>query len=117
MGLLSLLNFALVALPIGSTLGVLLGLQAHRDATGQDPIFKPTNPGVPPKNNKITIVHKCNETVGITPASSGDEYTRTYPSPDVVTPRPTPPLSFTALLVMRPVAPRLSRRATSTMGT
>ncbi|KAF4119934.1 Glycosyl hydrolase family 12 [Geosmithia morbida] len=75
MGALSLLNFVLVALPIGSTLGVLLGLQAHRDATGQEPLFKPTNPNTPPKNDGITLVHKCNETVGISPASVGDKYT------------------------------------------
>ena len=94
MGALSLLNFVLVAIPIGATLGTLLGIQSHRSASGQKPLFKPdhptdpTNPGGggggggggwggPPKkgDNGITIESHCNETLGISPPSLGDHYT------------------------------------------
>lgn len=84
MGALSLLNFVLLAIPIGTTLGVLLGIQSHRLATGQEPLFKPDNPtdnpdGSPKKgDNGIKIEYYCDETIGISPASQGDHYTRTY---------------------------------------
>lgn len=80
MGALFLLNFVLVAIPIGSTVGVLLGIQGHRAATGQEPLFKPKEPtgpgGGPPKNDDgIKIEYYCDETIGISPPSQGDHYT------------------------------------------
>ena len=80
MGALFLLNFVLVAIPIGSTLGVLLGLQSQRQANGQDPLFKPDKPTGPggkpvPGDNGIEIEVHCDETLGISPPSQGDHYT------------------------------------------
>lgn len=80
MGALSLLNFVFLAVPIGSTVGVLVGLQSYRDANGQQPLFKPNRPNgpggkPPPNDNGITIEYHCDETLGISPLSQGDHYT------------------------------------------
>lgn len=80
MGALFLLNFVLVAIPIGTTLGVLLGIQSQRAANGQEPLFKPDHPtgpgGGPPKNDDgIKVEYYCDETIGISPPSQGDHYT------------------------------------------
>ena len=80
MGALFLLNFVLVAIPIGTTLGVLLGIQGQRAASGQEPLFKPKHPegpgGGPPKNdNGIKTEYYCDETIGISPPSLYDHYT------------------------------------------
>ncbi|KAF7557061.1 hypothetical protein G7046_g6121 [Stylonectria norvegica] len=64
-----IVNFGLLALPIGTTLGVLLGMQSHRTATGQPNPFKP----VP--DNKVTPVQSCEKAFGITPETTGLEYT------------------------------------------
>jgi len=80
MGALFLLNFVLVAIPIGATLGTLLGIQSQRAANGQEPLFKPDKPtgpgGGPPKNDDgIKVEYYCDETIGISPPSQGDHYT------------------------------------------
>ncbi|KAL6400244.1 xyloglucan-specific endoglucanase [Ilyonectria robusta] len=80
MGVRFLVNFVLLALPIGITLGVLLGLQQHKDATGGGPIFggDDDQPGKTPSNNKFTHVQNCDKSFGIHPDSKGQNYTRKY---------------------------------------
>ncbi|KAF6814717.1 xyloglucan-specific endoglucanase [Colletotrichum plurivorum] len=70
-----LVNFGLLALPIGVTLGILIGLEASRSANGDPPLF--TNPDVPvPKpNNGITALVSCDKAMGLHPESKGQEYT------------------------------------------
>ncbi|KAF7552231.1 hypothetical protein G7Z17_g4479 [Cylindrodendrum hubeiense] len=78
MGLRFLVNFVLLALPIGITLGVLLGLQQHRDATGQGPIFggdDDTGGGSTPDNDDVLKVQNCDKSFGIHPESKGQNYT------------------------------------------
>lgn len=67
MGLRSLISFVLLAIPIGATLGILLGLDAHRTATGQQPLFQ---------DNSVSIDTYCQKAYGITPPSTGQQYTR-----------------------------------------
>ncbi|TDZ13576.1 putative xyloglucan-specific endo-beta-1,4-glucanase A [Colletotrichum spinosum] len=69
-----LVNFGLLALPIGVTLGILLGIQGHRTATGQPPLFNP-DPTTPKKNNGITAMVSCDKAMGLHPESTGQEYT------------------------------------------
>ncbi|EQL01618.1 hypothetical protein G6O67_002817 [Ophiocordyceps sinensis] len=64
-----LVNVGFLALPIAATLGILLGLQAHRQATGQTPLF------VPPLDNKWVEKTYCQKSTGIHPESKGQEYT------------------------------------------
>jgi len=80
MGALWLLNFVLLAIPIGTTLGVLLGLQASRES----PLFEDypgfgsgNGPGRGPlRDNRVTKQDPlCNENVGVSPLSQGDHYT------------------------------------------
>lgn len=73
-----LVNFGLLALPIGVTLGILLGLDASRQASGGAPLFTgdPTTPGSTPNNNGITAMVSCDKAMGLHPLSKGQEYTR-----------------------------------------
>ncbi|KAK5076978.1 hypothetical protein LTS08_007533 [Lithohypha guttulata] len=66
MGIRSLVSFGLIAVPIGATLGVLIGLDAHRSATGQQPLFQ---------DNSVSIDTYCQKAYGITPRSLGQQYT------------------------------------------
>jgi hypothetical protein len=77
MGLLWIINFVLLSIPIGATLGVLLGIQSHRAAAGEEPLFQPAppGPGEAPDDDRITVKAYCNETIGISPPSQGDHYT------------------------------------------
>ncbi|KAH7320773.1 concanavalin A-like lectin/glucanase domain-containing protein [Stachybotrys elegans] len=80
MGALWLLNFVLLAIPIGTTLGVLLGLQASRESPlfEGDPGFGSGNgPGRGPlRDNSVTKQDPlCNQNVGVSPLSQGDHYT------------------------------------------
>ncbi|KZL69398.1 xyloglucan-specific endoglucanase [Colletotrichum incanum] len=69
-------NFVLLAVPIGVTLGVLMGLDAGRSANGDKPLFtEPDNPGTIPKNNGITAMVSCDKAMGLHPLSKGQEYT------------------------------------------
>ncbi|KAI8168590.1 putative xyloglucan-specific endo-beta-1,4-glucanase A [Colletotrichum sp. SAR 10_65] len=72
-----LVNFGLLALPIGVTLGILLGLDASRQASGGAPLFTgdPTTPGSTPNNNGITAMVSCDKAMGLHPLSKGQEYT------------------------------------------
>ncbi|CRK11639.1 xyloglucan-specific endo-beta-1 like protein [Verticillium longisporum] len=67
-----LVNVGLLGLPIAVTLGILFGLDQHRSATGQPPLWSP--PG-PPINNGITEETYCQRAFGIHPESKGQEYT------------------------------------------
>lgn len=66
MGLRSLLSFGMIALPIGATLGLLIGLDAHRSATGQSPLFQ---------DDSVSKDQYCQKAYGITPTSIGQQYT------------------------------------------
>ncbi|KAJ0135149.1 hypothetical protein CTA2_2374 [Colletotrichum tanaceti] len=69
-------NFVLLAVPIGVTLGILMGLDAGRSANGDKPLFtQPDNPGTIPKNNGITPMVSCDKAMGLHPLSKGQEYT------------------------------------------
>ncbi|KAI3539479.1 hypothetical protein CPAR01_00829 [Colletotrichum paranaense] len=69
-------NFVLLAVPIGATLGILIGIDAGRSSNGQSPIFtEPDNPGTTPKNNGITAMVSCDKAMGLHPLSKGQEYT------------------------------------------
>ncbi|WYZ43940.1 hypothetical protein EsH8_VII_000376 [Colletotrichum jinshuiense] len=69
-------NFVLLAVPIGATLGILIGLDAGRSSSGQPPLFtEPDNPGTIPKNNGITAMVSCDKAMGLHPESKGQEYT------------------------------------------
>lgn len=66
MGIRSLLSFGLIAVPIGATLGILLGLDQHRKATGQAPLFQ---------DNSVVTKQYCQKAYGISPTSNGQQYT------------------------------------------
>ena len=67
MGVLWLLNLVLIAFPVCTTVGVLLGVQTHRVAIGKPPLFV---------DNGIKSKSYCQKTLGISPPSKGDHYTR-----------------------------------------
>lgn len=75
-----LVNVALLAIPIAVTLGILFGLQSHRDATGQPPLFAPQPPPIPtpappkPPKNGVTKTRYCQKSYGITPDTTGQKY-------------------------------------------
>lgn len=76
-----LVNFGLLALPIAITLGILFGLEKHREATGGPPLFKPQpDPTKPkrPNDNGITVEQYCQKSYGIHPETKGLEFTREY---------------------------------------
>ena len=74
-----LVNFGLLALPIAITLGVLIGLQSQRTATGGPPLFKPDpKPTGPKKKHGITTEQHCQKSYGIHPETKGQEYTREF---------------------------------------
>ncbi|KAM5341762.1 hypothetical protein ACJ41O_014793 [Fusarium nematophilum] len=62
-----LVNFGLLALPIAITIGILLGLESHREAVGKPPLFAP--------DNKVVSKEYCQKSFGIHPLTKGQEYT------------------------------------------
>ncbi|KAK5064958.1 hypothetical protein LTR84_000792 [Exophiala bonariae] len=66
MGLRSLVSAGFLLLPIAVTLGLLLGLQAHREARGMPPPFV---------SNKVSTDTYCQRAFGISPATRGLQYT------------------------------------------
>lgn len=76
-----LLNIVLVGIPIGTTAGVLVGLQAQRDANGQEPLFGDLpgygggGAGSAPKDDRITNEIFCDTSIGFSPPSQHDHYT------------------------------------------
>lgn len=90
MGVRWLVNAGLLVLPIGTTIGVLMGIDASRQSSGQDPIFDGgSGSGAPiggggnsgsgggvgnPHDDKITDKMYCQKQVGIAPPSKGTQY-------------------------------------------
>jgi hypothetical protein len=85
-----IINAGLLAIPIGATVGVLMGIESHRQATGQAPLFAgggdgdgggdvggggPSGGIVSGGSNGITISQYCQQFYGIQPQSKGVEYT------------------------------------------
>ncbi|GIC86421.1 glycoside hydrolase family 12 protein [Aspergillus udagawae] len=77
-------NAGLLAIPIGGTVGALMGIDAHRHATGQAPLFSgggggssgsgSGGSGSPTHNGLENIVH-CHESYGIKPETKGQSFT------------------------------------------
>ncbi|PBP22930.1 glycoside hydrolase family 12 protein [Diplocarpon rosae] len=80
MGARWLVNAVLLALPVGTTIGVLLGLDSHRQSTGQAPLFDGEDGrgngagGGSSSDNRVTNSQYCQKQVGISPASTGVQY-------------------------------------------
>ncbi|GLI80205.1 hypothetical protein PoHVEF18_008556 [Penicillium ochrochloron] len=93
MALRLLVNTGLLAIPIGGSVGTLLGIDAHRSATGQPPLFTSdgnSNTGSgsggdstgggsggsgSTTNNGVTNTQYCQSSYGISPPSDGQLYT------------------------------------------
>lgn len=97
MALRLIVNAGLMALPIGGAVGTLLGIDAHRSATGQPPLFTSdghsgtggstggghdstgsdsTHPGT--TNNGVTTTPYCDLSYGFTPPTQGESFTCSY---------------------------------------
>ena len=92
-----LVNAVLVAIPVGGSVGALLGIDAHRAATGQKPLFTGGNndDGIGTgtggdstggggghdtiTNNGVQHTQYCELSYGITPPSKTEQYTCEYP--------------------------------------
>lgn len=95
-----LVNAFLVAIPVGGSVGALMGIDAHRAATGQKPLFTGGNSenGITPgtggghggdtstgdggghdstsgENNSMRNTQYCDLSWGITPPSKSEQYT------------------------------------------
>jgi len=90
-----IVNAGLLAIPIGGTIGALLGIEAHRQATGQAPLFagggndggsgsgfgsgggstgSSGNTGEHTTNNGVTHSRYCKQSIGIPPGSLGEQF-------------------------------------------
>jgi hypothetical protein len=93
MALKLLVNASLLVIPIGGSLGALFGIDAHRSATGQAPLFAgdgsdggssggSTGGGSGAightTNNGVTNSMYCQDSYGISPPSDGQLYTREF---------------------------------------
>lgn len=113
-----IVNAGLLVVPIGATIGVLLGIESHRQATGQAPLFAgdgdsdgSTGGGnVIGGSNGITISQYCQASYGVSPPSKGLEYTCKWDllgaqeNPHLQTCRQPPPLLISGILTDRPPA-------------
>ncbi|KAJ9490117.1 hypothetical protein VN97_g3134 [Penicillium thymicola] len=89
-----IVNTVLVAIPVGGSVGALMGIDAHRAATGQKPLFTggSTNDGTDSggsgsgstggggghdtvTNNGVQNTQYCERSWGITPPSKTEQYT------------------------------------------
>ncbi|CAI7564273.1 unnamed protein product [Penicillium palitans] len=86
-----IVNAVLVALPVGGSVGALMGIDAHRAATGQKPLFTGSNEGTDSgsssdstgggsghdtvTNNGVQNTQYCELSWGITPPSKTEQYT------------------------------------------
>lgn len=79
-------NAGLLAIPIGGTVGALMGIDAHRQATGQAPLFSGGGSGsgsgsAPPggdgstTHNGVTNTMYCQKSYGIAPETKGQSFT------------------------------------------
>ncbi|KAK6580094.1 hypothetical protein PZA11_007116 [Diplocarpon coronariae] len=88
MGARWLVNAVLLALPVGTTLGVLLGVDLHRHSTGQAPLFNDdTGSGVGGgggsiSDNGVTTSQYCQKQVGASPGSKGVQYICKHARPE-----------------------------------
>lgn len=92
-----IVNAVLVAIPVGGSVGALMGIDAHRAATGQKPLFTggTNNDGTDSgssgsdstgsggghdtvTNNGVQNTQYCELSWGITPPSKSEQYTREY---------------------------------------
>lgn len=97
-----IVNAGLLAIPIGTTIGVLVGIDAQRQASGQQPLFSGGDNGSStggdgglgnggsggnggnggggstPDDNGISWVESCKLAYGIDPTTKGQEYIRKY---------------------------------------
>lgn len=88
-----LVNAVLVAIPVGGSVGALMGIDAHRAATGQKALFTGNNDGTSSggnhgdstgdgghhdstSNNGLSNTQYCDLSYGITPPSKTEQYTR-----------------------------------------
>lgn len=94
MALTLLVNAILLAIPLGGSVGTLVGIDAHLAATGQKPLFSSdgTSDGSggssggstgggsggsgSTTNNGLTNTQYCKLSYGISPPSQGEQYTR-----------------------------------------
>lgn len=88
MALKLLLNAGLIAIPIGGSLGALFGIDAHRSATGQQPLFTGdsgsggagspdigTGSNQTTSHNGVTTAIYCQDSYGIQVPSNGQQFT------------------------------------------
>ncbi|GIK05129.1 hypothetical protein Aspvir_009231 [Aspergillus viridinutans] len=77
-------NAGLLAIPIGGTVGALMGIDAHRHATGQAPLFSGGGGGSSGSgsggsgsttHNGVNNTLYCQESYGITPDTKGQGFT------------------------------------------
>lgn len=94
MALKLLVNAGLLVIPIGGSLGALFGIDAHRSATGQAPLFSGDTDSTDGStggstgggsgadgtitDNGITNSMYCRTSYGISPPSDGQSYTRMF---------------------------------------
>lgn len=94
-----LVNAGLLAIPVGGSVGALLGIDAWRQSTGQAPLFSGGSGGGGPgsggnggsgggstgggsggngstTNNGLTNTQYCELSYGISPPSKGESFTR-----------------------------------------
>lgn len=74
-----LVSALFLALPIGTTIGILLGLQAYRHANGQPPPFSGGDdgnglPGIGKPKGKDEVQMKCDTTDPFFPQFTGETY-------------------------------------------
>ena len=69
--------------PLGATIGILMGITSFRRANGQDPPFSgdPGDglPGIVPKA-KDMVLFACDVATGLHPVTNGEEFTSKLPS-------------------------------------
>ncbi|OAA54359.1 xyloglucan-specific endoglucanase [Niveomyces insectorum RCEF 264] len=76
-------NFVLIAIPIGATLGILFGIDAQRSSNGEPPVYSPpaspgnggNGNGGGGSDNRLTTKTYCQQSFGITPITKGQEFT------------------------------------------
>ncbi|KHN99840.1 Concanavalin A-like lectin/glucanase [Metarhizium album ARSEF 1941] len=74
-----LVNAILLAIPVGTTIAILLGLQVHNNANGRPPPFSGGDnagdlPGVGIPRGKDGVFMKCDESFGFDPKSKGQNF-------------------------------------------
>lgn len=75
-----LVNFFMLALPLGATLGILFGIDASRASNGQTSLYNPNdgnvvNGGGSGDTDELITTTYCQTSYGITPTTDGQEYT------------------------------------------